>query len=197
MFLHLARISAFGAQSCDVSYRVYKKNVQLVPPEILAILEDPELNATVLLPPEDDLALLSALLNAGTIDRMEAFDILASHVLPLVYTSADLIDEGSGTVETLDEDSELQFMVSGDVITFTLGNSTVSVIEADLPGCAGDSVIHKIDEMLRAELLPDAVAPGGAGATPRGPAVEEDGAAATSMLVPTAVAALAVAGMLL
>jgi Fasciclin domain len=123
-----------------------------VPPEILALLEDPELSVTLLLPPEDDLAQLSALVNAGTLDTIDAFNILGRHFITDVYSSADLLATGSGEVATLNEDDVL-FMVTGDAITFTLKNISAEVIEADLPSCAGDSVIHKIDLVMHKILI--------------------------------------------
>lgn len=175
--------------------------VQLLDDALLATLMDPTLNVTVLLPPEDDLAVVAAALQSGQFDTMQVLDVLLNHIIPEIWTSDDLVMEGSGMIPTLNPDSpELEFMVTGGTVEFTLGNSTATVTEPDLEGCAGDSVIHKISDILTLEMLPatiDTTAPGETGTGGGVDAADNSSAFSTAVFTPTIAAALAVAGMLL
>jgi hypothetical protein len=112
----------------------------------MAGLEDPQLNATLLLPPEEDLDQLALLLHVGAVDTKVVFGILARHFIPDVYTSAEMLAVGSGTLSAVDPNVALKFTVHMSTVTFTLLNTSANMVEADLPGCAGESVIHRINQ---------------------------------------------------
>jgi hypothetical protein len=122
-------------------------------------------------------------------------EILLNHVLPTALDSLDLLELGDGGLDTVSGEI-IEMMIDGQSIMLTLGNTTVTVVEPDLDGCAGDSVIHRIDGIFADGSL-TAVSPTGV-VDATGPVTPEEGAAPfLSMSVPSVIAVLSAAVLLL
>lgn len=142
---------------------------------------------------------------------MRVQSVLLDHVIPMAFESAELATMDGAPIENMNGGT-LELDVMGDMISFTLGNTTVDVTEADLNGCAmnadGTSVIHRIDGILSDLNALPAGAPGAAPieeTTRDGVELPEDGAADddsaapvfASMVAPAVATAVAAAFMLL
>ena len=158
-------------------------------PEIVAVLNDPAANVTILSPPAEALQALVS----PDITSEEVEDILLAHILVDPLTADDLIAEGDGAeIETVNEDITLELSLE-DGVAFVLGNITATVITPDVASCASQSVIHLIDavlipgglETVVREPVPDVATP------------EEDGVVSVSSIIPAVVAAVLGAAMLL
>jgi hypothetical protein len=80
----------------------------------------------------------------------EVFIALATNIIPTALTAAELLDIGSRTFEVL-SGTQLELTTDarrGTVMFAIPGGTSVTVVEADVDGCAGDTVIHRIDGFL-------------------------------------------------
>lgn len=121
-------------------------------------------------------------------------EILLDHILAMPLEAAELIELGSGMVDLITGE-EIDLDVDGGVVMFTLNNITATVTEPDVEGCAGESVIHRIDAIF-AELPAAGSVDEGTRELPGD--VEEEGAAGSfaSFAVPAVATALAAVFML-
>ena len=137
--------------------------------------------------------------------------VLLDHVIPMAFESAELATMDGAPIENMNG-GILELDVMGDMISFTLGNNTVEVTEADLNGCAmnadGASVIHRIDNILSdlndlPAAAPGAAVPGvetgdrGDIELPEDGEADDSAAPVLSMVAPAVGTAVAAAFMLL
>eukprot|EP00892_Ulva_mutabilis_P004404 jgi/Ulvmu1/2335/UM013_0183.1 len=161
----------------------------LLPEEILAALNDPTANITILSPPEEDLGALVG----PDVTQDIVVSILTAHIFPDPFFAADLEAEGDGAeLETLNEDVTLELNLA-EGVAFDYLNITATVIEADIDACAPNSVIHTIDTVIFPSGDP-------AGIRDLPSPIEEeddDGAVSAATIVPALVAVVAGAWLLL
>lgn len=119
-----------------------------VPQDLVDVLMDPTLNVTVLLPPEEDLMAIASAQTADPGITQDVWNVISVHIITDALSSMDLLDMEMGEVPTLNQADTLTFDTSTGGVVFTVNNVTAMVTEADLDGCAGMSVIHKIDSVL-------------------------------------------------
>lgn len=77
-------------------------------------------------------------------------DILLDYFLSIPLEAAELIELGSGLIDLI-TGQEIYLDVDGGVVKFTLNDISAVVTEPDVDGCAGESIIHRIDAIF-AEL---------------------------------------------
>lgn len=165
-----------------------------LPEEFQAVLSDPDANITILSPPAAD---LTALVNPETADPEAVVEILLAHIILEPVFAEDLLAEGDGAlIETANEAITLELELDSEGnVAFILGNTTATVINADIIPCAQQSVIHEIDAVLVPEDV--TVETGTRDALPPVATEEEDAAVSFATLVPAVLAAVAGVAFLL
>lgn len=164
------------------------------------VLDDPSLNVTVLLPDEEILQTVGDLLttNPDSVTPEVVQEILLDHILAEPLEAEELIELGDGPI-MLVTGEDIELMIEGSDVVFNLNNVTATVTTPDLDGCAGESVIHRIDGIFAD--LPTATGGAEGGTRDIGggdvEAAEEDAASFLFSLAPAVGTALAAVMLML